>query len=360
MISYYHFKLPFHTPFKTGSVEYTFREGVIISFQDDTLNVLAEASPLPGFSMETTENVIADLIRSKSALDDFFKTHFTLTDLRRFLNHCNNSPSIQFAISDLGRKILTIRDMLPDNHPLSRAGANSVSVNEIIGYHDLKTVKKAILSALKKGFDTIKIKSPSPEPTLAILLREIYTQHVNVKYRLDANRSWDADSLQTFNRFFQNLPFEYIEEPFEMIDDDDMARASSICDYPIAIDESIINLKHLEKILKHHPNQYVIIKPTLLGNIFKLSETLYEHRSSYERVVVTSSLESAVGLETISFLAANLGDHTKAHGLNTGQLFPRNLIPENVIENGFIDLTHVFKSSTTMDQLDSTMLTVLF
>ena len=359
MISYYHFQLPFRTPFKTGSGEFSFREGVILNFRDDKLNVLAEASPLPGFSRETVENVIADLKRNNTILDEFLKVQFTLADFQDFLDNRNDSPSIQFAISDLGRKILQYRRMMPENHPLFRTGVSSVSVNEIVGYHDSKTVKKLILSALKRGFNTIKIKTPSPDPTLAKILREIYAQHVNVKFRLDANQNWDVEKLQIFNTNFQNLPIEYIEEPFAMNSDEDIARASSISDYPIAMDESIINLKHLKKLLKHHPNQYVILKPMLLGNIFDISETLSEHRSSYERVVITSSLESEVGLETTSFLAAAMGDHKRAHGLNTGHLFPYNLITKNEIRNGFIDLTHALESPITMDQIDSTLLTLL-
>ncbi len=359
MVSYYHFRLPFRTPFKTGGGDFSFREGILIHFHDGKLEALTEASPLPGFSKESLSSVKTYLLKTHTELVSFLKSPFSLVELRQFLNEMKSAPSIQFAISDLGRKILQLREKQPVNHPLFQFENRSVLVNDIVGYHDPDSTKLLILSALERGFNTIKIKIPSPSPQLAVTLREITSQNGDVKFRLDANQSWDFEKLQLFNKYYHNLPIEYVEEPFAMSSNKDIAQAKSNSDYPIALDESITNLNRLTKILQHFPDLFIIIKPMLLGNIFELLETISEHRSSYERVVVTSTLESAVGMDTISMLATSMGDHKRAHGLNTGQLFRKNLVTENEIRSGYLHLTEPLESPVTLNQIDPSMLTLL-
>jgi len=359
MVSYYHFRLPFQTPFKTGGGDFSFREGILIHYRDGKLETLAEASPLPGFSKESLSSVKTYLLKTHTELVSFFKSPFSLVELRQFLDELNSAPSIQFALSDLGRKILQLREKQPVNHPLFQFGNRSVPVNDIVGYHDPDTTKHLILSALERGFQTVKIKTPVPDPQLAAILHEVTLQREYVNFRLDANQNWDVEKLQIFNSTFKDLPIEYVEEPFAMSSNNDIAQAISISDYPIALDESITNLNRLSEILELFPDLIIIIKPMLFGNIFELLETISEHRSSYERVVVTSTLESAVGMDTMSMLAASMGDHKRAHGLNTGQLFQKNLVIENEIRSGYLHLTDPLESPVTLNQIDPSMLTLL-
>lgn len=356
MISFYQYQLPFTEPLKTGAGELSSREGILIHFQDGDLEILSEASPLSGFSKESFQSVKIDLLRIKPDLDVFLKTPFSLKELQQFIS---GTASIQFAISDLGWKVIQIRGNHPISHPLFQSGNRSVLVNDIVGYHNPETTKRLILSALDSGFKTIKIKTPSPDPQLATVLREVYAEREDVIFRLDANQSWDVDKLKRFNRHFKNLPIEYIEEPYALHGDEEIDRALSISDSPIALDESITDLNHLATLLKQYPDLFVIIKPMLLGNIFELSETLSTYRSSYKRVVVTSSLESVVGLETISKLAISLGDNSRAHGLNTGKLFRNDLITDDEMKNKVLGLTNFSDSPITLSQLDQSMLTLL-
>ncbi len=353
MIAFYQYQLPFLTPLKTGAGDISSRKGILIHFQDADLDVIAEASPLPGFSRESFQSVSTDLLSIKTELDAFLKSLFSIEELYQFIS---GSPSIQFAISDLGRKIILTRGKQSINHPLFQSVNKSVLVNDIVGYHHTETTKRLILEALDRGFKTIKIKTPSPDPNLATVLRDVYKEKEEVKFRLDANQSWDEEKLKTFNRYFKNIPIEYIEEPYALQDDEEINRTLSLSDYPIALDESIADLNHLTKLLKKFPDLFVIIKPMMLGNIFELSETLSKYRSSYKRVVITTSLESAVGLETISYLAATLGDNSRAHGLNTGKLFRKDLITVDDMKNGILDLTNHSDSLITLDQLDQSML----
>lgn len=353
MISLYQYQLPFSAPLRTGAGDILSREGVLIRYQDKDLDLLSEASPLPGFSKENIDTVKKDLITIKSQLDSFLTTSCSIEQLNQFIS---GPASIQFAISDLARKVIQIRGGFPINHPLFQSEKRSVLVNDIVGYHDPETTKHLILSALDSGFKTIKIKVPTPDPDLADVLREVSTQRVDVNFRLDANQNWDIQKLEVFNRLFKSLPIEYIEEPLGLHDDEEIERISTLCDYPIALDESISDMDHLTQLLKQHPNLFIIIKPMLLGNIFKLSETLSKYRSSYKRVVITSSLESAVGLETISLLATFLGDKSRAHGLNTGKLFRQDLTTDDTMKSEVIDLANRSGSAITMDQSLLTLL----
>jgi len=323
------------------------------------MDVVVEASPLPGFSKESLHFVKTALLQNRSEFDSFLTTRFSLEELLQFLNVQNKAPSIQFAISDLGRKILQIKGLHPKNHPLFQNEKKTVLVNDIVGFHDPEITKDLITSALDSGFTTIKIKTPSPDPQLASVLREICAKREDIKFRLDANQNWDLEKIQSFNLIFKNLPIEYIEEPFAVHSDKEINAVLDVSGYPIALDESITDLKCLTDFLKHSSNPFIIIKPMLLGNIFEISETLFKHRSSYKRVIITSSLEASVGLETVSFLAASLGDNTCAHGLNTGKLFRDNLIADNEMENSFFKRTTHSGSLITKNQLDQSLLKLL-
>lgn len=356
MISIYQYHLPFLTPLKTGAGDIASREGFLIHFQDNDLDILSEASPLPGFSKESFLSVKTHLISIKSELDAFLKTPFSIKELQQFIS---GPTSIQFAISDLGWKTILFREKQPANHPLFRAWKKLVFVNDIVGSHDPETTKRLVLSALDNGFKTIKIKTPSPDPDLAAVLREIFSQKKDVLFRLDANQNWDLEKLKTFNNYFKDLPIEYVEEPYAVKSDEEIDRMISLSNCPIALDESITDLNHLAKLLKQYPDLVVIIKPMLLGNIFELSETLFSYRSTNKGVVITSSLESGVGLETISILAASLGDNSRAHGLNTGKLFRKDLITDDELKNRVLDLTNRSDSPITLSQIDQSLLTLL-
>tara|TARA_R100001143_G_scaffold63604_1_gene73763 strand:- start:15507 stop:16568 length:1062 start_codon:yes stop_codon:yes gene_type:complete len=351
MISFYQYQLPFVTPFKTGAGDIVSREGILIHFKDEDVDILAEASPLPGFSSESFKSVKKHLMSLKSELDAFLKGSFSIDDLQQFIS---GPSSIQFALSDLGWKIIQFRGGQPAGHPLFQSKKKPVLVNDIVGSHDPATTKRLILSALHDGFKTIKIKTVSPDPKLAAVLHEIYAQNKDVIFRLDANQSWNVEKLKIFNREFKNLPIEYIEEPYELHRDEEIDRAFTMSAYPIAIDESIRDSNHLGKLLEKYPNLFIIIKPMMLGNIFSISETLLKYRSSYKRVVITSSLESAVGLGTISKLAASIGDNSLAHGLNTKKLFRKDIVTGNDINNGVLILPG---RTISLNQLDQSMLT---
>lgn len=354
MIAFYQYQLPFLAPLKTGAGDIVSREGILIHFKDEDLDVLAEASPLPGFSVESFQSVKTHLKSIKPELDAFLRSSFSLDELQQFIS---GPASIQFAISDIGRKIVQIRGNQPANHPLFQPEKKSVLVNDIVGSHDPETTKSLILSALHNGFKTIKIKTESPDPQLATVLHEVYAQNKDVIFRLDANQNWDSKKLEICNREFKNIPIEYIEEPIALHSDEEIKRALFLSHFPIAIDESIKDSNHLSKLLKKYPDLFLIIKPMMLGNIFEITETLSKYRSSYKRVVITSSLESAVGLETISTLAASIGDDSRAHGLNTEKLFRKNLITNDDIKNGVLILPKHSVSPVPLNQLDQSMLT---
>jgi len=64
----------------------------------------------------------------------------------------------------------------------------------------------------------------------------------------------------------------------------------------------------------------------LTGNLLQLSQRIDEARPDRKGVVVTTSLESAIGREMVRLIASTLGDPELDHGLNTGSLFREDLL----------------------------------
>jgi len=337
MLTIYKYSLPFKTPFITAAGNYSERTGLLICLKESGLFFWGEAAPLPGFSTESAEDVSFRLQYLKTDITSFFSGSFDLPELTKFVNTTTDAPSLQFALSYLGISLLSHRKRCNMGELFGIQSSKIVYINDVIGHMDSEKWKNAIRESIARGFSCIKIKALYPLDKLALCLDEIHRNNPHVTFRLDANRSWPKDESMLINQSMKHLPVEYIEEPFQDIDLITLTDAQNTFDFPVALDETIQNPENLKAALKR-PEQIVIIKPALLGNFCEWVGTIQTYRSSFENIVVTTVLETAIGNSAIADVAGLIGSRIRSHGLNTGKLFRNNLflIPE--FENGKIDM----------------------
>jgi o-succinylbenzoate synthase len=360
LIELYTYNLPFSRPFRSAAGAFDSRRGLLIRFRHDDIDLTAEAAPLPGFSPDTLDEVIREAKSNAAELDTFFTRLFTATELRGRLATLPQHPSLQFALSWMGAGILLRRGVNPFESVLSRPAAKQLQINEIIPQSTLPEMKRDVHHACQAGFHTFKFKAGYPADTLALHLREIHKElSGDLRFRLDANRSWPCDAATETVSLFDGLPIEYIEEPCRFETDDQirqLARSSSI---PIALDESAGSLPKLKSALKLDENLYYILKPTILGNLFDLFETITAQKTPSDRIIVTTALESAAGRQMTAGVAAWIGSHNHAHGLNTGRFFREDLATSDtfgksthpVPEHLFYDLRFTELDTTRMTNI---------
>ncbi|MBD3780599.1 MAG: o-succinylbenzoate synthase [Micrococcales bacterium] len=135
--------------------------------------------------------------------------------------------------------------------------------------------------------------------------------------RVDANAAWDVetavDRLALLDRAARGL--EYAEQPVASVDD--LARVRRATHVPIAADESIRRAEDPLAVVRAEAADVVVLKVQPLGGVRACLELA-------ERVglpvVVSSALESSVGLAAGVALAAALPELPFACGLATAQL----------------------------------------
>lgn len=338
MLHFYEFTLPFQTVFKTGTGDFLQRSGILIHFRDSSDEILAEASPLPGFSAESLADVKNACDTYHRDIETFLLSDFTVNQFRSFLNTLPDLPSLQFALSYLGLQVLSQRKKIPFHLLLERPLNRKLQVNDVIGAGTTESICKQIKKSIKQGFRTIKIKVPDPSVQLANCLNDLHKSHPEIRYRLDANQKWPLQKLEEWSSLFEHPPVEYVEEPVSLHQLTELPEILARCKLPVALDESVSSLPNLTTVLNHHPQLMFIIKPSFFGNLFDLVETISRFRTLLNRIVITTSIESRVGRSMVAAVAAVIGSPETSHGLNTGCLFKYDLLDDFIISEGVLEL----------------------
>lgn len=343
MLQLFEYELPFRSPFRTGSAIYKNRNGILIHYKNNGINLVVEAAPLPGFSGESLDDVKQVLMNQKEFIREFLEDDITLQSIRDLDKHSGlNLPSIQFALSYLSLSVLAEKKGKTIYDLFRTIPANSIQVNGVVGHASLKEMEERIEESIQHGFKMVKVKVPHPSEELASLLSRIQKKYPAIYFRLDANQSWPVSSIEKNCGLFRNLHIQYIEEPSFTENLQDFERFQESCCIPLALDESVSSLDVLESVLKKHPDVFVIIKPMLLGNILKIHETISRFRGSSKHIVCTTALESSIGRSMVATTTSIIGDQHLSHGLNTGHLFANDLLPDLEIKNG--SLKHLQKN----------------
>jgi len=162
------------------------------------------------------------------------------------------------------------------------------------------------------------------------------------KLRIDANGAWSVPDALTRLQLLARFDLEYVEQPCASVEE--LARlrrelARRGLSIPIAADESIRRSGDPERVAELEAADIAVLKVQPLGGVrrcLELADTLGLP------VVVSSALESSVGLRAGVALAACLPDLPYACGLNTAALFTRDVTAEPLVaEQGGIALREV-------------------
>ena len=242
------------------------------------------------------------------------------------------SPFLEYDISEaknwLNASLEAANNPWPDLHH------QKIRVNATLPVVAPKEVK-AILEGFN-GCTTVKIKVDDFENG-SLLVEATLEQIPNAKIRLDVNGSWDhltaISNLLEYHLRFGNI-FDYVEQPCESISQLAFVKAES--PIPIAVDESI--RKHLRSDLSQLQQvaDIAILKWQPIGGFasaHKIAETIGLP------VVISSALETGIGISHGLALAASFKDADLPCGLGTVALFESDICnPPVVAENGFLDV----------------------
>ena len=215
---------------------------------------------------------------------------------------------------------------------------NSVRVNGTIPATNDKSVIKSLVETYQ-GVKTFKVKVGDNLGEDIVRLAQIRSLGRDIKIRIDVNGLWSVkDALTNLYAFYEEVgPFEYVEQPCATLEELRELKASIHIPLKIAVDEVLRKAKDPFDIDLSGAADFVMLKVQPLGGIARAHQLAEHHKLP---VVVSSALESAVGINYGLQLAASFPEMNFDCGLGTGSLLGADVASLPIV-NGEIEITEV-------------------
>lgn len=240
--------------------------------------------------------------------------------------------------------------------PFPKAVRDRVHVNAVIEAANPAQAVEAARAAVVEGFTTLKIKLPpgregvggavqmfsghgskpaSQVGSGAIDLCERNLHAVrdavgsSVKLRLDVNAAWDLATAKVALARLAAVDLEFVEQPVVTLDD--LALLRRAVDIPLAADECIRTLDDARKLRSLGAADVMVVKVQAVGGI---DAALRLVEAAGVPAVVSSMIETSVGLSVGLALAAALPELPFACGLGTAGLLAQDVVVDSLVPVG--------------------------
>ena len=222
--------------------------------------------------------------------------------------------------------------------PLSPALRESIPINATVPASNDEAEIEQILSWYP-GVDTVKIKVGTGIQEDLVRIAVVRKHLPKAKIRIDVNGSWSVkEALLNVNAIYEVTGdlLEYVEQPVTSLDELKQLREDMSLDMKIAGDEVLRKAKDPFAISLYGAIDILMLKVSPLGGIKRAMDLASHHKLP---VVISSALESAVGISYGLALAARVPNLDYACGLGTSALFDQD-ISDIPILNGAIKATN--------------------
>jgi len=150
--------------------------------------------------------------------------------------------------------------------------------------------------------------------------------------RVDANGGWSVEeAVEAADALTADGPLEYVEQPCATVDE--LAELRRRIEVPIAADESIRKADDPLAVVRARAADVAVLKVAPLGGVSALLAVAAQIDIP---VVVSSALDSAVGISQGLTAAAALPQLAHACGLGTGRLFVEDVAETPAPAHGYL------------------------
>ena len=353
-VKVWQYSIPLRTPMTTAQSTIVKRRGLIVRAEtDDGFIGHGEIAPLDGFSRENLEEARQAVSSMRRRLEG---QTISLEPGALRASYAGRSgdrlslPSIPFGIETLLAELAAQSVGVNSAHWCNPQASDRVPVNAILS-GNLAEIKEQLSHMLPRGYRAYKLKvgaeTDSRELEKIAYLRDTLGDSISI--RLDANRAFGFAQAVKFLASVAQFKIEYIEEPlhsnlFNRLGD---LRAES--PVPIALDESLSDRsvgkatwslrERTLQLADSRAMDVAIIKPMLAGGLCEVMELARDLSNTNAKMVLSSAIETGVGLTATLHLAASLGIGLLPCGLDTLGLLADSLINEPLpVENGRISV----------------------
>ena len=228
------------------------------------------------------------------------------------------------------------------SHPLTRSDLTPVAINAIIPAMPIAEIE-GWLSAFR-GCTAAKIKVAEKGESLnddLARVREVRrVLGSDIAIRLDANSGWTPQQAKGAADALEQFGIDYLEQPVSTLEEmSELRNLLGSSPIRLAADETVRKSHHVGRI-REVGCEVVIVKPSPIGGFTHTMALAREAHENGLQVVVSSGLESSVGLTYAAHVASAVDRLTgvpTAHGLGTAALLGRDVVIKPLVpQEGYV------------------------
>lgn len=294
-----------------------------------------EASPYPGFGLESlngSRTVLASAARELLGNEIAAGARAELGS--RIIELTMSSSCARAALETAVLDVLAKTKRQPLFELLGSTNARDplpleIECNALVTGDDLDTLERSARTEHANGFRSFKLKvaATTLERDLARVARLREVVGADAEIRLDANQGYSKGDALPALEAFARYRIEYLEQPLAAPLLRDMAELREKSPVPLAADEAAVTEADALRVIDAGAADLIVIKPSALGGPSASLRIAVAARRAGLRVVVTSLLDSAIGVSAAHHVAIAIASQGElpACGLATGALLARDV-----------------------------------
>src|SRR5215204_4348717 len=235
--------------------------------------------------------------------------------------------------------------------PTPAAVRDRILVNATVPAVDPDSV--AAVLARFPGCRTAKVKVAAPDQTLAQDVARVRAVREALgpegRIRVDANGGWNVDEAEHAIHALAPFDLEYVEQPCETVEElAEIRLRTKYMGLPIAADESVRRADDPLAVAEAGAADLLVIKAAPLGGIRRALAIVAQ---AGRPVIVSSALDTSVGLAMGAALAASLPSLEFDCGLGTASLLAADVTRAPLLpEDGSIPVRRVLPDPELLDR----------
>jgi O-succinylbenzoate synthase len=239
------------------------------------------------------------------------------------------APFLEYDDAESSTWLLSAIDAATNPAPMAYRGFIKVNAT-LPALNSAQEIEELLQSFV--GCDTVKIKVGENLGEDIVRVARVRALMPKAKLRLDVNGGWSVDqALINLYKIYEEVgPLEYVEQPCATLEELRKLKEKLAFEIKIVGDEVIRKAKDPFAINLQGAVDILMLKVAPLGGITRAREIGAHHKLP---IVVSSALDSAVGISYGLQLAASLPTLDYACGLATGQLLSAD-VAALPLENG--------------------------
>lgn len=196
---------------------------------------------------------------------------------------------------------------------LPEPGRQTIPVNVTIPAVDPRTARALVVESGAR-VAKVKIGEPGDDETADMSRLEAVADALGPDgaLRADVNAMWDVETAAGRLKRMAHLPIDYIEQPVATLEE--MRELRALVDVPLAADEAVRQSPNPLEVIEEGVADVVILKVQPMGGIRRVLDLVSR---SEARVVISSALETSVGMYAGLLAASLLPGEVPACGLGT-------------------------------------------